>query len=116
VSIAPVTHDILINTLTGLPTEATMNDEDAIAKYVIIGLEGVILLYDLAHMLTVHVGYNTPMFDTKYNLFAVFKSIVDEFSSDEDEFDSFPEKGKHFFYKGEMQDVLYYDGGETVKV
>jgi hypothetical protein len=53
---------------------------------------------------------------TQYNLFAVFKVIVDEFSSDKDKFDSFLENVKHFFYKGEMHDALYYYGGETVKV
>jgi hypothetical protein len=67
--------------------------------------------------LTVRVGYNTPMSsNTNDNLCAVFKAIVEEFSSDEEEYvDSFHEKGKHFFYKGKMHNVIHYDDGETVK-
>jgi hypothetical protein len=48
------------------------------------------------------VGYTTPMFsDVDDQLFAVFKSIVEDFSSDKEEGkDSYPEKGKHFFFGG----------------
>jgi hypothetical protein len=62
----------------------------------------VVLLYDWAsHRLTILVGYKTPIFsETSEDLFEVFKSIVDELSSDkEDNLESYPEKGKHFFYR-----------------
>jgi hypothetical protein len=87
VSISPVTHDICINTLMGLPMEKEINDEYDIVKYVSRCLEAVKIIYNWAsHRLKVRVGYNTPMLcDTKYNLFAVFKAIFDEFSSDEEE-------------------------------
>jgi hypothetical protein len=54
--------------------------------------------------MTVRVGYNTPIFsETSEDLFEVFKSIVDEFSSDEEEnLESYLEKGKHFLYRDEM--------------
>jgi hypothetical protein len=119
VSTAPVTHDIRINTLTVLPTEATIKKENVISRYVRRGLEGVALMYNWAsHCLTVHVGYNTPIFcENSEDLFEVFKSIVDEFSSDKEEnLESYPEKGKHFFYREEMHDVLHYNGGLTVRV
>jgi hypothetical protein len=77
---APVTLDVRINTLTQLPEEAKVNDKDVVAKYVHRGLEGVTLLYDWeAHRLMLRVGYNTPIVsETDYNLFAVFKTIVDD--------------------------------------
>jgi hypothetical protein len=50
-------------------------------------------------------------------LFAVFKAIVEDFFSDEEEGKySYPEKGKRLIFGEEMHDVLFYDGGETVKV
>jgi hypothetical protein len=100
---APVTHDIMINTLTQLPEEAKVNDKDEVAKYVHRGLEGITtLLYDWAsHPLTLHVGYKTPMLsDTDDNLFAVFKTIVDEFSPEEEKRnETYPETGKHVLQK-----------------
>jgi hypothetical protein len=30
--------------------------------------------------------------------------------------ETYPETGKHFFYKNEMHDVLHYDGGKMVKI
>jgi hypothetical protein len=77
---APVTLDVRINTLTQLPEEAKVNDKDVVAKYVHRGLEGVTLLYDWAsHRLTLRVGYKTIiLYETDDNLFAVFKTIVDD--------------------------------------
>jgi cytochrome c peroxidase len=47
-------------------------------------------------------------FETSEDLFEVFKSIFDEFSSDKEEnLESYPEKGKHLFYREEMHDVLH---------
>jgi hypothetical protein len=115
---APVTLDIRINTLTQLPEEAKVKDKDVVAKYVHHGLEGVTLLYDWAsHRLTLRVGYNNPMLsETDDNLFAVLKTISDELSPEEDRLnDTYPETGKHFFYKNEMHDVLHYDGGKQLK-
>jgi hypothetical protein len=55
--------------------------------------------------------------DVDDQLAAVFKAIVEDFSSDEEEGkDSYPEKGKHFFFGEEIHEVLFNDGGETVKV
>jgi hypothetical protein len=119
VSTAPVKHDIRINNLTVLPSEATIKKENIVSWYISRGLDGVVLLYDWAsHRLTVHVGYNTPIFsETSEDLFEVFKSIVAEFSSDEEEnVESYLEKGKHFFYREEMHDVFHYYGGSTVRV
>jgi hypothetical protein len=58
------------------------------------------------------------MFSDVYDqLFAVFKAIVEEFSSDEEEGkDSYPEKGKRFFFAEGIHEVLFYDSGKTVKV
>jgi hypothetical protein len=46
------------------------------------------------------VGYTTPVFsDVDDQLLAVFKEIVEEFSSEEEEGkDSYLKKGKHFFF------------------
>jgi hypothetical protein len=53
---APVTRDIMINTPSQLPEEATVNDKDVAAKYVHRGLEGITLLYYWAsHRLTLRV-------------------------------------------------------------
>jgi hypothetical protein len=85
VSLAPVTPDIRINTLANLPIEDIVKDKDKLVRYVNRGLGGVTLLYDwAAHHLTVRVGYNTPLLsEGGTKLFAVFQSIVDDFSSDE---------------------------------
>jgi hypothetical protein len=77
------------------------------------------LMYDwVLYRLTVRVGNNTPIFsETSEDLFEVFKSIVDEFSSDEEEnLEPYTEKGKHFFYREEMHDVLYCDRCSMVRV
>jgi hypothetical protein len=38
--------------------------------------------------------------ETDNNLFAVFKTIVDEFSTEEEKLnETYPETGKHFLYK-----------------
>jgi hypothetical protein len=81
-----VTRDIHINTLTQLPGEDALKDERLMEKYVSRGLEGVTLIFDWAsHRLTIRVGYNTLIFsDTDEKLFSVFKSLVDDFSSDEE--------------------------------
>jgi hypothetical protein len=83
---APVTHGIMINTLTQLPEEAKVNDNDVIARYVSRCLESIMLLYDWAsHRLTLRVGYKTPMlYETDEHMFAFFKEIVDEFSPKEE--------------------------------
>jgi hypothetical protein len=116
---APVTLDVRINILTKLPEEAKMSDKDVVAKYVHRGLEGVTLLYDWAsHQITLRVGYNTPILsETDANLFAVFKTIVDELCPEGDGVnENYPETGKHIFFKNEMHDVLHYDGGDTFKI
>jgi hypothetical protein len=73
--------------LTQLPGEDALKDERLIENYVSRGLEGVIPLFDWAsHRVTIYVGYNTPKFlDTDEKLFSVFKSLVDDFSSDEEQ-------------------------------
>jgi hypothetical protein len=48
---APVTRDIMINTLTQLPEEATVKGKDVVAKYVYRGLETVTL-----SMIGHHIG------------------------------------------------------------
>jgi hypothetical protein len=116
---APVTLDVRINTLTQLPEEAKVNDKGVIAKCVHRGLEGVTLLYDWAsHRLTLRVGYKTPILSkTDDNLFAVFKTIVDELVPEGDGVnENYPETGKNIFFKNEMYDVLHYVGGYTVKI
>jgi hypothetical protein len=116
---APVTLDVRINTLTQIPEEEKVNDKDVVAKYVNRGLEGVTLLYDWAsHGLTLRVGYKTPILsETDDNLFAVFKTIVDELFPEGDGVkENYPETGKHIFFKNEMHDVLHYDVGDTVKI
>jgi hypothetical protein len=87
VSTALFTHDIRINTLIVLPTEATIKKENVVSRYDIRDPEGVVLMYDCAsRCLAVRVGYNIPIFsETSEDLFEVFKSIVDEFSSDEED-------------------------------
>jgi hypothetical protein len=46
--------------------------------------------------------------DVDDQLFAVFKSIVEDFSSDEEEGKYFyPEKGKRFFFAEEMHEVIF---------
>lgn len=96
-----------------------MDDKDVVAKYVHHGLEGVTLLNNWAsHRLTLRVGYKPPIL-SEYGdtLFAVFKTIVDELSPEENGLNkNYSETGKHFFFKNEMHDVLHYDGGETVKI
>jgi hypothetical protein len=71
--------------------------------YVHRGQEGVTLLYQSAsHRLTLRVSHKTHMLSkTDNNLFAVFKTIVDEFSPEEDNAlnKTYPETGKRFFYK-----------------
>jgi hypothetical protein len=64
------------------------------------------------------VEYATPMFsDVDNQLCVVFKTIVKDFSSDEEEGkDSYPQKDQCFFFVEEMHEVLFYDGGQTVKV
>jgi hypothetical protein len=107
------------STLTQLLEEAKVNDKDVVAKYVNRGLEGVTLLYDWAsHRLTLRVGYKTPILsETDYNLFAVFKTIVDDLCPEGDGVnENYPETGKHIFFKNEMHDVVHYDGGDTVKI
>jgi hypothetical protein len=60
---------------------------------------------------------HTDFSETSEDLFEVLKSIVDKFSSDEEEnLESYPEKLKHLFYREKMHDVLHYDGGLTVRV
>jgi hypothetical protein len=55
--------------------------------------------------------------ETDDNLFAFFKTIVDELSPEEDGLNAnYPGTVKHVFFKNEMHDVLHYDGGETVKI
>jgi hypothetical protein len=46
VSLAPVTQDIRINTLTNLPREDTLKDKDKLVRYVNRGLVGATLLYE----------------------------------------------------------------------
>jgi hypothetical protein len=78
-----------------------------------------IAAYDWAsHRLTLRVGYKTPILsETDDNIFAVFKTIVDELCPEADGVNEYyPETGKHFFFKDEMHDVLHYDGGEMVKI
>jgi hypothetical protein len=107
------------NTLHQIPEEAKVNDKDVVAKYVHRGLEGVTLLYDWAsHGLTLRVGYKTSILsETDKNIFAVFKTIVDELCPEGDGVNkNYPETGKHIFLKNEMHDVLHYDGGDTVKI
>jgi hypothetical protein len=116
---APVTLDVRINTLTQIPEEAKVEAKDVVAKYMHRGLEGVTLLYDWAsHQRTLQVGYKSPILsETDYNLFAVFKTIVDELCPEVDGVNkNYPETGKHFSLKNEMHDVLHYDGGETVQI
>jgi hypothetical protein len=99
VAMAAVTREIK-NTLTQLPAESSIKDEDVIGKYTSRGIEWVRLLYDWAsHRLTVCVSYKTPiLLSVNDNLFDLFKQILDEFYSDEEERrDSYPEKGRHFF-------------------
>jgi hypothetical protein len=100
VSTAPVMRDFRINTLTQLPAEATINEEDIIGKCTRRGLEGVILMFDWAsHILMVRTSYKTPIFSSANdNLFDVFKAIIDDFSSSDEEErrDSYPEKGNCF--------------------
>jgi hypothetical protein len=64
------------------------------------------------------VGYKTPILsETDNNLFAVFKTIVDELCPEGDGVnENYPETGKRIFFKNEMHDVLHYDGGYTVKI
>jgi hypothetical protein len=78
---APVTREIRINSITQLPEESKVNDKDVVATYLHRGLEGVALLYEWeSHQITLHVGYKTLMLsETDDDLFAVFKTIVDEF-------------------------------------
>jgi hypothetical protein len=119
VATSAVTRDIRINTLTQLQGEDTLKKEWLIEKYVNRGLEGMTLLFDWAsHRLTICVGYNTPMFsDTDEKLFSVFKSLIDDFSSGEEQAtETYPEKGKHLFYNDEMHDVLHCDGGDMVLI
>jgi hypothetical protein len=55
--------------------------------------------------------------DTDEKLFSVFKSPIDDFSSDEEQAkETYPEKGKHFFYNDEMHNVLHYDGCNMVLI
>jgi hypothetical protein len=115
----PVTLNVRIKTLTQLPEEAKVDDKDVVAKYVYRGLEGVTLLYEWAsHKLTLQVGYKTPILsETDDNLFAFFKTIVDELCPEADGVnENYHGTGKHFFFKNEMYDVVHYDGGETVKI
>jgi hypothetical protein len=101
VSTAPVTHDIRINTLPVLPSEAILKKGKVILRYDSRGLEGVVLMYEWASRRpTVRVGYHTPIFsETSEDLFEVYKSIVAEFSFDmEENPESYPEKANHFFY------------------
>jgi hypothetical protein len=115
---APVSLDFSINTLTQLPEEAKVDNKNAVAKYVHRGLEGVTQLYDWTSHRTLRVWYKTPILsETDDNLFAVFKTIVDDscpegYGVNE----NYPETGKHFFFKNELHDVLHYDGSETVKI
>jgi hypothetical protein len=98
----PVTLDVRINNLAQLPEEAKVNDKDVVAKYVHRGLEGATLLYEWAsHRLTLRVGYNTSILsETDDNLFAVFKTIVDELCPQGDGVnENYPETGKHIFSK-----------------
>jgi hypothetical protein len=70
------------------------------------------LLFDWAsYLLTIHSGYNIPIFsDTDEKLFSVFKSLVGDFSPDEEQAkETYSEKGKHFFNNDEMHDVLHDD-------
>jgi hypothetical protein len=116
---APVTLDVRINTLTQLPEEAKVNDKDVVAKYVHRGLECVTLLYEWAsHRLTLRGEYKNPiLYETDDNLFAFFKTIVDELCTEGDGVnENYPDTGKHIFFKNEMHDVLHYDGGDTVKI
>jgi hypothetical protein len=116
---APVTLDIRINTLSKLLEEEKSDDKEVVAKYINYGLEGVTLLYEWAlHHLTLRAGYKTPILsETNDNIFAVFKTIVDELCTEADGvIENYPEKGKHFFFKNVMHDVLHYDGGKTVKI
>jgi hypothetical protein len=102
---APVTRNIRINTLAQLPEETKENDKNVVAKYVDRGLKGVSFLCDWAsHRLTLRVSSTTPMLsETDDNLFAVFKTIVDEFSPEEETLnETYPETGKHFFYRNEI--------------
>jgi hypothetical protein len=67
-----VMRDIRINTLTQLPSEATIKSESVIDKFFSRGLAGVTLLYEWAsHRLAVCAGYTTPMFsdvDDQYRI------------------------------------------------
>jgi hypothetical protein len=116
---APVTLDVRINTLTQLLEEEKVDDKDGIAKYVHRDQDGVTLLYEwAARRLTLRVGYNSPILsETDDNLFAFLKKNVDELCPEAEGVNkNYPEKGKHFFFKNEMYDVLHYDGGETIKI
>jgi hypothetical protein len=77
----PVTRDIRNNTQTQFSKEDKVNNKDVVAKYVHHGLEGVTLLYEWAsHRLALRVDYKNPILsETDDNLFAVLKTIVDEF-------------------------------------
>jgi hypothetical protein len=60
---ASVMRDIRINTLTQLPSEATIKSKSVIDKFVSRDLADVTFLYDWAsNRLTIRVGYTTPMF------------------------------------------------------
>jgi hypothetical protein len=115
---APFTRDIMINTLTQPPEEAKVNNKELVAKYVHRGLECVTLLYDWAsHRPNLCVGYKTPMLSqTDDNIFAVFKTIVDEFSPEEDKLNETYPEANSSFTKNEMHDVLHCDGGKKVKI
>jgi hypothetical protein len=111
--------DVRINSLSQLPEDAKVDDRDAVAKYVHRGLEGVTILYEWAsHRLTLQVGYKTPILsETDENLFAVFKTLVDELCPEGGGVnENYPETGKHIFFKNEMHDVLHYNGGDTVQI
>jgi hypothetical protein len=104
VATAPVTREIIINTPTQLPEESKVMAKYVIGKHASRGLDGVTMLYDWAsHRLTLRVGYKTLMLsETDDILFAVFKAIVVEFSTEDHE------KGKHLFYINGMRAVLHY--------
>jgi hypothetical protein len=79
ISIAPVTRDVLIHTLTQLSAEAAIKDNGIIGNCFFRRLEIATLLYDWAfHIMMLCVGYNAPMFShTDDKMVSIFNAIID---------------------------------------
>jgi hypothetical protein len=114
----PATQDTRVSLVVLVYCQARATPNDQLRPNAATTVDYRVDLYEWAsHQLTLRVGYKTAIFsETDDNLFADFKTIVDELCPEGDGVnENYPDTGKHFFFKNEMHDVLHFYGGKTVK-